>query len=241
MSRYQKGKPIWILLKQETVSGSGISLAICKSAPRSRQITTPAPYCSVFYRPDALPVTQPCQSTEGHKSLCVLEFKSCKLRASKVLPHTHGAWHTYLCLILSTTRSLLTSGCRVLSGLMMTDVTPECHLAVDHALLELAAEAQQIPAVGSEREVLVEQVTQCVIDAHVKTCIHTHESVAAGFHRYVQVCLQCTSSFYHATLCWRGIRYGHVSVSVTSRCCTKIAEHRITQTTPHNNPGNLVV
>ena len=30
-----KVKPIWILLKQETVSGSGISWAICKSAPRS--------------------------------------------------------------------------------------------------------------------------------------------------------------------------------------------------------------
>ena len=39
----RKVKPIWILLKQETVSGSGISWAICKSAPRSRQITTPAP------------------------------------------------------------------------------------------------------------------------------------------------------------------------------------------------------
>jgi len=39
----RKEKPVWILLKQETVSGSGISWAICKSAPRSRQITTPAP------------------------------------------------------------------------------------------------------------------------------------------------------------------------------------------------------
>ena len=48
VSRYQKGKPIWILLKQETVSGSGISWALCKSAPRSRQITTPAPHRSVF-------------------------------------------------------------------------------------------------------------------------------------------------------------------------------------------------
>ena len=38
-SRYQK--PLWISLKQETVSGSGISWAICKSAPRSRQITPP--------------------------------------------------------------------------------------------------------------------------------------------------------------------------------------------------------
>jgi len=33
----RKVKPIWILLKQETVSGSGISWAICKSAHRSRQ------------------------------------------------------------------------------------------------------------------------------------------------------------------------------------------------------------
>ena len=38
MGGTRKVKPIWILLKQETVSGSGISWAICKSAPRSRQI-----------------------------------------------------------------------------------------------------------------------------------------------------------------------------------------------------------
>ena len=47
VSRYQRGKPVWILLKQETVSGSGISWAICKSAPRSRQITMPATHHSV--------------------------------------------------------------------------------------------------------------------------------------------------------------------------------------------------
>ena len=40
----RKVKPIWILLKPETVSGSGISWATCKSAPRSRQITTPTPH-----------------------------------------------------------------------------------------------------------------------------------------------------------------------------------------------------
>ena len=59
VSQYQKGKPIWIFLKQETVSGSGISWAICKSATRSRQTTTPAPHRSVFYRLDALPAAQP--------------------------------------------------------------------------------------------------------------------------------------------------------------------------------------
>jgi len=54
--------PIWILLKQETVSGSGISWATCKSAPRSRHITTPTPHHSGFYRSDALPAAQPTVS-----------------------------------------------------------------------------------------------------------------------------------------------------------------------------------
>jgi len=44
------------------VSGSGISWARCKSAPRSRQITTPAHQRSVCYRPDAPPAVQPTAS-----------------------------------------------------------------------------------------------------------------------------------------------------------------------------------
>jgi len=58
----RKEKPIWILLKQETLSGSGISWATCKSAPHFRQITMPATLHSVFYRPDALPAAQPTAS-----------------------------------------------------------------------------------------------------------------------------------------------------------------------------------
>ena len=62
----RKIKPIWILLKQETVSGSGISWAICKSAPRSRQITMPAPHHSVFTGWMLfLPPNQQRQSIEG--------------------------------------------------------------------------------------------------------------------------------------------------------------------------------
>ena len=62
----RKAKPIWILLKQETVSGSGISWAICKSAPCCRQITTPAPHHSLFtgWMPFPPPNRQR-QSTEG--------------------------------------------------------------------------------------------------------------------------------------------------------------------------------
>ena len=63
----RKVKPIRILLKQETVSGSGISWAICKSAPRSRQIIMPASHHSVFYRPDALPAAEP---TVALKAIC---------------------------------------------------------------------------------------------------------------------------------------------------------------------------
>ena len=62
----RKVKPIWILLKQETVSGSGISWTICKSAPRSRQTTTPAPHqCFFTGRMPFLPPNQQRQSTEG--------------------------------------------------------------------------------------------------------------------------------------------------------------------------------
>jgi len=54
--------------------------------------------------------------------------------------------------------------------------------------------------------------------------------------------------FYRAMLCIRGTSHGplsvclsvSVSVSVTSRCSTKTAKRRITQTTPHDTPGTLV-
>ena len=73
VSSYQKGKPNWILLEQETVSGSGINWAICKSAPRSRQITMPAPHHSIFYRPDALPAAQPTASKHWRQSTSTLQ------------------------------------------------------------------------------------------------------------------------------------------------------------------------
>ena len=54
-------------MEQETVSGSGISWAIGKFAPRSRQITTPAPHYKFFFtnRMPFLPPNQQRQSTEG--------------------------------------------------------------------------------------------------------------------------------------------------------------------------------
>ena len=43
----RKVKPIWILLNQETVSGSGISWAMCKSASRSREYHASTPTNSI--------------------------------------------------------------------------------------------------------------------------------------------------------------------------------------------------
>ena len=58
------------------MSDSGISWAICKSAPRSRQITMPAPHHSVFYTPDALSAAQPTASKHWrHMLTCTVAIK----------------------------------------------------------------------------------------------------------------------------------------------------------------------
>jgi len=83
----RKVKPVWILLKQETVSGGGISWAVCRSAPCSRQITMPAPHHSVFYRPDALPAAQPTASKYLHTNMIII------IREKKIIIINVFVWH----------------------------------------------------------------------------------------------------------------------------------------------------
>ena len=89
----RKVKPVWILLNQETVSGSGISWAICKSAPRSRQITTPAPHHSVLLQAgcpschptNSIKALKANQSTEGHTGItprCLLQSSAISVAIS---------------------------------------------------------------------------------------------------------------------------------------------------------------
>jgi len=61
VSRYKKGKTN---LDFTEASGSGISWAICKSAPRSKQITAPAPHHSSFLQARC-PSCRPTNSTKG--------------------------------------------------------------------------------------------------------------------------------------------------------------------------------
>ena len=81
------------------MSGSGISWAICKSAPRSRQITTPAPHHSVFYRLDALPAAQPWQSTEGEQcNICKQSAENLSCSPNNEKQHkTSLITENYLC------------------------------------------------------------------------------------------------------------------------------------------------
>ena len=80
----RKVKSIWILQKQETVSGSGISWAICKSAPCSRQIPRQYHTSQFFYRLDALPATQPTVSKhQRHYIINLILFLRVCCRISK--------------------------------------------------------------------------------------------------------------------------------------------------------------
>ena len=62
----RKVKPIWILPKQETVSDSGISW--CKSAPRSRQTTTPVCHHSAFFT-GLMPFLPPNQQRQSNNKI----------------------------------------------------------------------------------------------------------------------------------------------------------------------------
>ena len=75
----RKVKPIWILLKQETVSGSGISWIICMSASRSRQITTPVPHYSSFLQagcPSCRP-TNSVRALKAHNLTTEFNYNQC--------------------------------------------------------------------------------------------------------------------------------------------------------------------
>ena len=66
----RKVKPIWIWSTRQWVHGSGISWAICKSAPRSRQITMPVPHHSVVFLQARCPSCHLTNSVKALKAQC---------------------------------------------------------------------------------------------------------------------------------------------------------------------------
>ena len=103
----RKVKPICILLKQleqETVTGCGISWAICKSAPCSRQITTPVPHHSI---------QAGCPSCHPTNSVIALTTT-----LSYLTDEVNCAWHSWT---LMTATTLCLSCFRSYSELMTAD------------------------------------------------------------------------------------------------------------------------
>ena len=103
VSQYQKGKKtIRILLKQETVSGSGINWAIYKSAPHFKQITMPAPHHSVFLQAGCLS----CRQINSVKALKGLWRESkCKILRNHCLNKLAAKIAKVCCYILHLTHS----------------------------------------------------------------------------------------------------------------------------------------
>jgi len=94
----RKLKPIWILLKQETMSGSGISWAICMSAPHSWLITMPAPHHWVFY-------CTSCRPTNSVKALA--NHENIKYLWLQTVHELNVIFCTCICLQLAVTASTI--------------------------------------------------------------------------------------------------------------------------------------
>ena len=80
VSRYQKGKPIWILLKQETVSGICISwdMQVCTLLQTDNHASTPP--LSVLQA--GCPSCRPTNSVKALKASCLLQRISVRLQRS---------------------------------------------------------------------------------------------------------------------------------------------------------------
>jgi len=98
----RKVKPIWILLKQETVSGSGsgISWATCRSAPlQTGNHASTSPLS--FFRLDALPATQTTASKHWRQTVLTILFAS-KLLTTVFLEkvvYSYSVWAFYTCIV----------------------------------------------------------------------------------------------------------------------------------------------
>jgi len=92
------------------VSGSSISWAICKSAPRSRQITTPAPHHSVFLQAG-------CNSCRPTNSVKALKARLCSpLIAGKTGKQNEISVVIVEGLMAKPKRKLIASACLILSA-----------------------------------------------------------------------------------------------------------------------------
>jgi len=95
VSQYQKGKTNLDFTGARDSEWQWHQLCMCKSAPHSRQITTPASHHSVFYRLDALPAAQPTASKLWRHTLRKEQMTKKNLNCLLMLPIIHGEFAEY--------------------------------------------------------------------------------------------------------------------------------------------------
>jgi len=108
VSRYQKGKTNLDFTEARDSEWQWHQLGMCKSTPRSRQITTPVPHHSVFTgRMPFLPPNQQRQSTEGNRGWKWRggEFPKVKVSRIKTSFACDGATSCRNCNVASDRRS----------------------------------------------------------------------------------------------------------------------------------------
>jgi len=96
VSWYQKGQTNLDLLEQQIESGGGISWAMCRSAPRPRQITMQAPHQSFTGRMPFLPPNQQLQITKGMHTTSILTINSNAFTSDFSLMYFDGTFSLHL-------------------------------------------------------------------------------------------------------------------------------------------------
>ena len=97
VNRYKKGTINLDFTETRDSEWQWHQLGQMQSAPRSRQITTPAPHHSVFYRPDALPVSLPQWHTVGSTDVCsVCVWQAVDASGTPLCLHCHTPYQSSL-------------------------------------------------------------------------------------------------------------------------------------------------
>ena len=225
------------------MSGIGIIRAICKSASSSRQKTSPAPHHSVPYRPDALPAAQPTNTSKHWRPNTTKHNQTTQKQNSGL-----GRFQIFARLPITTAKFTNFQDCRRSAAKerirwKWTD---------NIVWYIFSTKIWSIPAVNTQ---ICKQL--CQVHSYCSTA-----TVSSTLPRWTQLLCYyvhfCSDSlifqWYSRSICIPPVFTARcyasavlamalcpsVCPSVTSRCSTKMAKRRITQTTPHDTPKTLV-
>ena len=127
VSQYQKSETNLDLLKQDTLSGSGISWAICESASHSRQITMPVPHHSSFFK-GQMPFLPPYQQRQS-----TTDYNTCDNNNLSYVQQLVTDHHSWLCSHATWLHHWHKDAAACLTCLNIDSKRPWLQLSCDHS------------------------------------------------------------------------------------------------------------